>query len=101
MTARTLDVLNRSSGAEDGVVRAGVSNDKPLTFFPHTLTIKKDNSNSTVSESASNAAVGGEGSVLATANVASNFEALVPAGESVTIHVGSSSCNATTNGSGN
>jgi hypothetical protein len=83
MIATTLDVSNRSHGAEDGTVRSGESSDKPLTFFPHTLTIKKDNSNTTVSESASSAAVGSGGSVLFTANVASYFEALVPAGESV------------------
>jgi len=100
MTATTFDVLNRSYAAEDGAVSSGVSNDNRSTILPHTLTINKDNSNTTVSESASNAAVGSEGSVLRTANVASNFDALVPQGESVTNHVGSSSCSATTNGSG-
>jgi hypothetical protein len=100
MSVTTLDVSHRSHGAEDGVGCAGVSNDVPSTTFPHTLTINMDKS-TTVSESASDAAVGSEGSVLCAANVASNFEVLVPAGESVSIHVGTSSCTATTCGSGN
>ena len=101
MTVTILDVLKRPYGADDGVVDLGVSNDNRSTFLPHTPTISKDDSNTTVSESASNAAVGSEGLVLFTVNIASNFEAFVPVGESVTIHVGSSSCTTTTNGSGN
>ncbi len=70
------------------------------TSSSHSLNITKDNSHSTVSESASNAAVGSEGSVLFTATVSSNNGESIPSGESVTIHVGSASCSATTNGSG-
>ena len=79
---------------------SGDSNFNGSTSSTHSLNITKDNSHTTVSESASNAAVGSEGSVLFTATVTSNYGEAIPAGEGVTIHVGSASCNATTNGSG-
>ena len=79
---------------------SGDSSHNGSTSSPHSLNITKDNSHSTVSESASNAAVGSEGSVLFTAKVSSNNGESIPLGESVTIHVGSASCLATTNGSG-
>jgi hypothetical protein len=67
---------------------------------PQSLNITKDNSHTTVSESASKAAVGSEGSVLFTATVSSKYGESIPAGDGVTIHVGSASCATTTNGSG-
>jgi hypothetical protein len=67
---------------------------------PQSLNITKDNSHTTVSESASKAAVGSEGSVLFTATVSSSNGESIPAGDGVTIHVGSASCATTTNGSG-
>jgi len=69
------------------------------TSSPQSLNISKDNCRTSVSESASNAVVGSESSVLSTAKAPSNYEGSIPSGESVTIHVGSSSSNATTNGS--
>jgi uncharacterized repeat protein (TIGR02543 family) len=81
-------------------IYSGDSSHAGSTSSPHSLIITKDSSHTTVSESASNAAVGSEGSVLFTAKVASNYGETIPAGESVTIHVGSASCAATTNGSG-
>jgi uncharacterized repeat protein (TIGR02543 family) len=70
------------------------------TSSTHSLNITKDSSHATVSESATSAAVGSEGSVLFTAKVTSTNGEAIPSGEGVTIHVGSASCSATTNGSG-
>ncbi len=81
-------------------VYSGDSSHSGSTSSPQSLNITKDTSKTSVSESASNAVVGSEGSVLFTATVTSYYGEAIPAGESVTIHVGSASCNATTNGSG-
>ena len=81
-------------------VYSGDSSHSGSTSSPQSLNISKDNSKTSVSESASNAVVGSEGSVLFTAKVTSNYGESIPSGESVTIHVGSASCTATTNGSG-
>jgi uncharacterized repeat protein (TIGR02543 family) len=94
--ATTLPVGSQSITAS----YSGDTSHNGSTSSSHSLNISKDNSHSTVSESASNAAVGSEGSVLFTATVTSNYGEAVPAGEGVTIHVGSASCPATTNGSG-
>ena len=64
------------------------------------LTITKDSSTTVAGESASHALFGSEASVTFSATVTTGNGETVPAGESVTIHVGSASCAATTNGSG-
>jgi hypothetical protein len=79
---------------------SGDSSHNGSTSSSSSLFITKDSTHTTVSESASNVAVGSEGSVLFTAKVTSNNGEAIPSGEGVTIHVGSASCNATTNGSG-
>jgi uncharacterized repeat protein (TIGR02543 family) len=79
---------------------SGDSSHNGSTSSPQSLNISKDGSKMSVSESASNAVVGSEGSVLFTAKVTSNNGEPIPSGESVLIHVGSASCIATTNGSG-
>ena len=95
------DELARNFTLRDLYVRASISgSNRGSTSSPQSLNISKENSRTSVSESASNAAVGSEGSVLSTAKVPSNYEESVPSGEIVTIHVGSASSNATANGSG-
>jgi hypothetical protein len=69
---------------------------KTATF---SFNVSKVSSNAAVSESASNAAVGSEGSVLFTAKDSPMNGEPVPAGDIVTIHGASASCFATTNGS--
>ena len=95
------DELARNFTLRDLYVRASISgSNRGSTSSPQSLNISKENGRTSVSESASNAAVGSEGSVLSTAKVPSNYEESVPSGEIVTIHVGSASSNATANGSG-
>jgi hypothetical protein len=63
------------------------------------FSVTKDSSKTVVSQIATHALYGAEASVNFTARVTSSNGGAIPAGEAVTIHVGSATCDAVTNGS--